>query len=509
MPVTIRRSEVAVRALGAVRLSRKTDETTSPERQREQISHTVAARGDSLVYIAEDLDVSGAVSPFERPDLGPWLNGKSDQWDILIVAKLDRLTRSTSDLDALVKWCLANGKTLVSVSESIDLATSTGKMFIRFLGMFAEFERERISERRAEAAATLRNRAQFGGGQVPYGYQIEGSKAEGYFLVPHPEQRAVIERMVDQVIAGKSVTSVARSHNSDGTPSQRGGEWKVTTVLRILRSPVINGYVVHEVNGEPQIVRDADGMPVKREPLIDDETWAQLQAALEANSSPGSGVRSNATPLLQVAFCGHCNEPMYFKIRKGRGYGYYECKTRRMGGKCAGRSVRQSVLEDTMSELLLNAIGDRELPRTRVIPAVSHTTELAKLEATIADLDHEFAAGEMPARTYGRMMTRLEERREELAALPQREERTVYEPSGQTVAEHWAELDWEGKSRFLRQWNVRLWVFGEGHEPTIGGVRDIQYLLKSGIETDPEIARAFGLTRNLYASAKDGFGLIA
>src|SRR5216683_3225067 len=149
MPVTIRRSEVAVRALGAVRLSRKTDETTSPERQREQISHTVAARGDSLVYIADDLD-------------------------------------------ALVKWCLANGKTLVSVSESIDLATSTGKMFIRFLGMFAEFERERISERRAEAAATLRNRAQFGGGQVPYGYQIEGSKAEGYFLVPHPEQRAVI-----------------------------------------------------------------------------------------------------------------------------------------------------------------------------------------------------------------------------------------------------------------------------------------------------------------------------
>ena len=87
-----------MRALGAVRLSRMTDESTSLERQTEAIEHTVQARGDTLIHITSDPDVSGAVSPFSRAGLGPWLNGRSDEWDCLVIHKLDsradRLARS-------------------------------------------------------------------------------------------------------------------------------------------------------------------------------------------------------------------------------------------------------------------------------------------------------------------------------------------------------------------------------------------------------------------------------
>src|SRR4051794_21470514 len=101
-------------ALAATRLSHRTDESTSIERQKEQTSLTAKVRGDSLVFTTEDTEVSGAVSPFLRESLGPWLTdpAKISQWDILIVAKIDRLTRSLSDFDELVSWLDRNNKTL-------------------------------------------------------------------------------------------------------------------------------------------------------------------------------------------------------------------------------------------------------------------------------------------------------------------------------------------------------------------------------------------------------------
>src|SRR4249920_1161827 len=115
-----------MRLLGGARLSHRTDESTSIERQREQVTLTAQVRGDELIHITEDSDVSGAVSPFLREGLGPWLTDPKlmAKWDGLIVAKVDRLTRSLSDFDDLVSWCDRNGKTLISVSEQLDLSTS-------------------------------------------------------------------------------------------------------------------------------------------------------------------------------------------------------------------------------------------------------------------------------------------------------------------------------------------------------------------------------------------------
>src|SRR5579859_5316793 len=139
-----------MRILGAARLSHDTDESTSIARQREQIELTTRARGDTLVHITEDTDVSGAVAPDRRPELGPWLTDPSlvGQWDVLMVAKLDRLTRSSQDFARLVEWCQDHGKTLVSISESIDLGTAAGRLAVDIFVRFAQYERERMSERR-------------------------------------------------------------------------------------------------------------------------------------------------------------------------------------------------------------------------------------------------------------------------------------------------------------------------------------------------------------------------
>ncbi len=84
------------RVLGVRRLSHDTDASTLIERQGESIEHWAMAHGHTVVAMTQDTDVSGSVAPHYRDDLGPWLTdrAKLTQWNILCVAKLDRLTRA-------------------------------------------------------------------------------------------------------------------------------------------------------------------------------------------------------------------------------------------------------------------------------------------------------------------------------------------------------------------------------------------------------------------------------
>jgi len=101
------------------------------------------AHGHTVVALTQDTDESGSIAPQDRDDLGPWLTDRAKlaQWDILCVAKLDRLTRSVRHFDDLRIWADEHGKTIASVAESLDLSTSTGRMFANLFAMFAQFER--------------------------------------------------------------------------------------------------------------------------------------------------------------------------------------------------------------------------------------------------------------------------------------------------------------------------------------------------------------------------------
>ena len=83
------------------------------------------------------------MSPFDRAGFGPYLRKPLlSTWTVLVVFRLDRLTRSIADLEAIWKFLEANGKTLVSVAEQIDFGTTAGRLTARQLVIFAEYERE-------------------------------------------------------------------------------------------------------------------------------------------------------------------------------------------------------------------------------------------------------------------------------------------------------------------------------------------------------------------------------
>ena len=145
------------KVLGVTRLSREQEESTSIERQHEQIQRWADQNGHVLVAWADDVDVSGSVSPFDRAELGKYLRPPlSASWDVLVAAKLDRLTRDTGHFDALVKWAVTSRRSpLTSWPKRLDLSTAAGAFSGNIFAAAAAFERMRIAERNRESRAKL------------------------------------------------------------------------------------------------------------------------------------------------------------------------------------------------------------------------------------------------------------------------------------------------------------------------------------------------------------------
>ena len=473
---TTEKQKMTRNVLADYRLSHDTDESTSIARQREQIGYWIKMQNDArLAKEAEDTDVSGNVSPFDRAGLWPYFRPPLiSTWDTLVVAKLDRLTRSVADFAELMKWCQKHGKTIVSIAESFDLSTAAGRMVAQIMVVFAEFERERISERCAESAAKLSKVGRWRGGKVPFGYVRTGVKGN-YRLAQDDRLVPYATRMADMAIAGQSNGKIAAWLNAEGVASPKGGyAWTPEVVRVMLRNPALAGRMV----AKGQVVRDADGNVIMAtaDPILTAEKWEQLQAAMDSRGQHHRE-RKGGHQLLRILYCRNCSPkplpgkripahthgpderctrqrcmvPMYGSVRQGRAKtDWYRCQT-------CGFSVPMQQAEETIEALINDAIGGRFVPRKVVTPAIDHTAELHETDASIADIRALVVSGEMPARSGASMLTALEAKRDKLAALPQREEQVSYEPTSETVAERWDAMSYDDRGAWMREWGIRAW----------------------------------------------------
>jgi site-specific DNA recombinase len=449
------------RLLGATRLSHDTEVSTSIERQREAITAYARAHDHTLVAITEDTDTSGSIAPSERPELGPWLSNDS-AWDILIVAKLDRISRSLIDFAGLLEWCQARGKTIVSVSESLDFGTPTGQFVGKILILFAEFERQMMRERRADAARKLYSKGGYnGGGSLPWGYRTirRSGRIE---LEPDPDLVPVITQIAEAVIAAESVQSVARRFGLDHA-----------SLLRRLRSPSLKGLVTHQNT----VIRDEDGMPLMREPILPAAIWTRLQGRLDANSK-GAGVPRDASPWLHVIACRECGRDLYRqRYSKRPSYSYYNHKPAlkqytRDGAEYCRCSFRAADIEAQIEPIVLLAFGDKYFPEVIDLPGEDHSDELAQVEEAIADLEadryerHLFR-GAAGAQRYAAMMERLETRAEALRAQPKVPPRREIVLSDDLFSERWEALESDReRGALLRRMRVRIFAFEDKQDRT-------------------------------------------
>jgi site-specific DNA recombinase len=160
--------------------------------------------------VVEDAGYSG--KDLQRPGmLGLLAAVKAKEVDVVVVAKLDRLTRSTRDLDELLEGFNATGVELASVAEHLDTSTAGGRMVVGMLGVVAKWEREVIVERITSALAVKGKRGERRSRFAPYGYRFEGDK-----VVPDKDAQAVIRYARTLRTRGKSYTAIAAALNQRG-----------------------------------------------------------------------------------------------------------------------------------------------------------------------------------------------------------------------------------------------------------------------------------------------------
>jgi site-specific DNA recombinase len=225
----------------------------------------------------------------------------------------------------------------------------------------------------------------------------------------------------------------------------------------MLRNPVLRGYVLHykpyrkgQKRPPPEIVRGPDYMPLRREPVIDDELWARLQAVLDQNGTGTRAKRHDSPLLLRVAFCALCGKPLHGDrwVKYGHEYRRYRCPSRREaisgpGRVCAARSLPSAPLDILVEILFVGLVGEIEILEPVHFPAENHSAELAGIDEAIGHLEDEYAAGSVykgaaGAARFAALMNKLEARRDHLAAMPSLPARTEYRETGQTFRQRWS-----------------------------------------------------------------------
>lgn len=483
-----------MRALIVVRLSRVTDATTSPERQLETCRELCAKRGWEVVGVAEDLDVSAAsTSPFDRPQLGDWLTNRFGEFDVLVVYRMDRLVRRLLDLADVIRWGQNHSVSLVSATESfLDLTAPFGDIVALLVAKVAEMELAAISERNASAAQYNIKAGKYRGGIPPWGYLPRRDDAGDWRLFQDPEQVQVIREVVERVLAGESLRSVAHDLTDrkiltpkDRFAQARGREvkcyaWHSGPLRRSLTSPTLLGQVVareplrdkhgriqrddkgRKMFGPETVVRNDDGSPVIRaEPILTREVFDRLCVELAERENRKEPTKRSTGLLLQVIYCGVCGRPAY-RLKGGPGRKpRYRCSSAQYKQPCGNKSISLEYADDAVESLLLGMLGSSERLERVWDPGSDHSAELAEVNETLADLTGLLGTGPYKAGTPQRVrlnerIKSLATRQAELSAEAVKPAGWTWQPTGESFGDWWDRQDVIAKNVWLRSMNVRL-----------------------------------------------------
>ncbi|WP_292598103.1 recombinase family protein [Mesorhizobium sp.] len=236
----------------------------------------------------DDGGISGGT--MERPALQRLLQDiREKKVDVVVVYKIDRLTRSLMDFSKIVEIFDASAVSFVSVTQQFNTTTSMGRLTLNVLLSFAQFEREVTAERIRDKIAASKKKGMWMGGVVPLGYRVEYRK-----LVIDEAEAQTVRHLFDRYLALKSVRDLVDEVASDGlsarTRQRKDGSVAVTmpfgrgNLYHLLSNPIYIGKIRHQ----DQVY---DG---EHEPIITSATFQEAQAVL-ASQAPRRRSQSNVT----------------------------------------------------------------------------------------------------------------------------------------------------------------------------------------------------------------------
>ncbi len=185
--------------------------------------------------------------------------------DVVVVYKIDRLSRALVDFLKLVEIFDRNGVTFVSVTQSFNTTTSMGRLTLNILLSFAQFEHEVIGERIRDKVAASKKKGLWTGGHVPLGYEVVDRK----LIVKKTEAMTV--RIIFELFArSTSTTAVMRELNARGVRSKHGRPIDRRVLYKLLQNRIYRGEIVHKGTVYPGV----------HEAIVADELWNAVHATL-------------------------------------------------------------------------------------------------------------------------------------------------------------------------------------------------------------------------------------
>jgi site-specific DNA recombinase len=225
----------SMKAVGYVRVStdKQADHGVSLDAQAEKIRAMAVVHNADLVDII--VDGGESAKSLQRPGMEQLLalvDGKKVQ--AVIVAKLDRLTRSVKDLCELLERFERRGVALVSVAESLDTSSAAGRLVLNIVTAVSQWEREAIGERTRDA---MRHKLSQGerAGNIAYGYRLSG---DGQHLEPDPAEQTALADIRRLRCEGTTMRGIAAALNHRAYRTRRGTHWRLESVARVLKQDV-------------------------------------------------------------------------------------------------------------------------------------------------------------------------------------------------------------------------------------------------------------------------------
>lgn len=287
----------------------------------------------------------------DRPELTRLIESiKKKEVNNILVYKLDRLTRSVKDLVNLIELFEKCECTFSSLTEKLDTSNAVGRMFIKIIGIFAEFERENLAERVSFGYEEKTRQGNYTNTNGVYGYNYIAGIGK---LEVNTDEAKLVNFIYDLYLSNNSMLSISKLLNEKKVQTKRGGQWRSSTIRSILTNPLYIGkvrYGVSTKNKHKAFLVDN----VKHLPIIDKIKYDNVQKMmLKRTKFKAKRYSSDNTYFFHVLKCGYCGSKMHAKqqIQSNTRYITYICNGRR-NGLCTSQSFSHQKLERVFIDYL-------------------------------------------------------------------------------------------------------------------------------------------------------------
>ncbi len=302
--------------------------------------------------IATHFDDGGfSGSNMERPALKQLMAEiHAGKVNVIVVYKVDRLTRSLADFAKLVEQFDKYGVSFVSVTQQFNTTTSMGRLTLNVLLSFAQFEREVTGERIRDKIAASKKKGMWMGGTVPIGYTAQDRK-----LIINDDDVSTVRIIFNEFLRLGDVTSLREWLHENNIRSRGGNHFYRGPLYAMLRNPHYVGLIKHK----------KETYPGDHPAIIDKDVWDKVQALLDENRQGGKRKPRTTKASLFTGILFDAEGTLYTPThasKKGRRYRYYTSQAviRKTEKLDVPTRIPAPDLESAVTERILNLLRDPE-----------------------------------------------------------------------------------------------------------------------------------------------------